>query len=84
MVELPRYPGLMQAPKDFVGPCYIGTTNMVFWISHQILHRLDGPAQISENKLITCFFIHGYLIDPDLYWNHPKVIECKIQSIVNV
>lgn len=50
------------------GPAY-RFNNITAWCQHSVLHRLDGPAKITDNKVsvVEEWRLYGAKIDPDEY-----------------
>jgi len=54
-----------------------------YWFRHDILHRLDGPAVVGFNNNRKDYFINDFWYEEQEYWNHPLVIEYKLNKILN-
>ena len=52
------------------------------WWFEGARHRLDGPAVVFQGIKGTYCFINGNPIIEEEYWNHPLVIQYKLNAIV--
>lgn len=70
-------------PADFTG-IYILKSNdgvpiLKRFLKNGVIHRLDGPGDITKG--MNDFYIEGLRIPPSEFWNHPKVVEYKLNTI---
>lgn len=54
-----------------------------YWCINGLNHRLDGPAIYNSIEIIS-FYINGEKYLEQEYWDHPLVIECKLNSILSI
>lgn len=56
-----------------------------WWYDHKDnIHRLDGPAIINPKKNIKEYWINGMPYNKQDYWNHPLVLEYRINKILEL
>lgn len=65
------------------GPAKIYKSGTVQWWVNGKLHRLDGPA-IKYSNGRADYSINGEFYDKENYWNHPLVIESKLNQIIKL
>lgn len=65
------------------GPAAVFDNGDKTWVINDAFHRLDGPAMFSEDEII--YFIQGQRIYNETdYWNHPMVVEYKLNQILAI
>jgi len=65
------------------GPALIYENGTSYWCIDGLNHRLDGPAVYSFTEIIA-FYIKGKKYLEQEYWNHPLVIEYKLNNILSI
>jgi len=54
----------------------------IFWMKNGELHRLDGVAYVSKQTY--GYWIHNKSYSEINFWNHPLVIENKLNQIIKL
>lgn len=54
-----------------------------YWCVNGKRHRTDGPAIYSKHYDIERYWIDDIEFEKQKFWNHPEVINHKLDSIVN-
>jgi len=65
------------------GPAVICKKGRKEWLQNDMLHRLDGPAIVHDSGE-EYYFIEDNPITDEEYWNHPLVIEHKLNKILKL
>lgn len=55
--------------------------HLVCWYYKSLPHRIGGPARICMNGS-TSYFIHGKRYEEEDYWNHPLIIQHKLDQLL--
>lgn len=72
-------------PFDFEGRCSVSVDEAEYcFIKGKICHRLDGPAITSKSLLFSYYFINDIEYSEKQYWNHPLVVEYKLNKILKL
>lgn len=86
-------------PDEFTGCAYIAGEKTTRYLLNGKPHRLDGPALLREEGwgiplkyhisgntgTHQYYFVEGERIyDEAEYWNHPKVLEHKLNLIIDL
>lgn len=64
------------------GPAIIKSSGPIQWFKNGKCHRLGGPAITNFNGR-EHYYIYGEWMTPKEYWEHPLVIEYKLNSILD-
>ena len=59
----------------------IHDNGIIEWYYYDQLHRLDGPAVLCPSGHKEWAIESFYFSEQD-YWNHPKVVEYKLNKIL--
>lgn len=67
------------------GPAIIYSHGTQVWYQNNLIHRLDGPVMIfAKNSDRNVFYIHNVSYNEEKFWNHPLVIEHKLNKILEL
>lgn len=55
----------------------------IIHFNHSIIERLDGPAVYYKNLNKSRYWIENNCLNEKEYWEHPKVIEHKLNTILS-
>lgn len=68
------------------GPAVIWADGDEYWWCNNLIHRIGGPAGLieTEDEQEHQFWIHGFPYEEEDYWNHPLLIEFKLNNIINL
>lgn len=82
-------------PSEYTGWISpINTSQYFFYVVHHnkksmgyTFHKLDGPSRIWLDKDGVIkdkeFYIHSYHVREEVYWNHPLVVEHRLNHILS-
>lgn len=77
--------GAYDIPSKFTGRVISRLSGRVGYYKDGYKHRLDGPAIVG--KMVggkDQYWIDGHEISEVEYWNHPLVIEYRLENILKI
>lgn len=64
------------------GPAAVFDNGDKTWVINNLFHRLDGPAMFNGDEIT--YYISDEKIGEEYYWNHPMVVEYKLNQILAI